>query len=404
MFDLKSFRWCLKPVLVIWSIITLLSFVHSSVSAQAVNAEKRELLYPAGLTNKEVLEGWIGLFDGESAFGWTEGNSKHWGANLSSGELAADGKLSPPMIRTTAQFDDFHLKMEYKVEADANASVFIRTSPNPRAGRKDCYPIKVSDGTLFKEKPKAGVWHRLSVVAVGQQIQLAVDGVKVLDPPPSDLGRGYIGLRADVGKVSFRNIKLKPIVNKNLLADKELSGWSADRSENSKFEVNVNGELQVTGGRGQLESKDQFADFVLSLQCKTNAVGLNSGIFFRCIPGDFMNGYESQIQNVFEDGDRSKPADCGTGGIFRRVNARRVNADDQAWFAKTIIATGPRVGVWVNGFQVTDWVDRRKPDDNPRRGLRLKAGTIAIQGHDPTTDILFREISVRELWPRRLGK
>ena len=114
-----------------------------------------------------------------------------------------------------------------------------------------------------------------------------------------------------------------------------------------------------------------------------------------------MNGYESQIQNKFQDNDRTKPADCGTGGIFRRTQARIVNANDKEWFAKTIIATGPHVSVWVNGYQVTDWTDKRKPNDNPRKGLRLKKGTIIFQGHDPTTDILLKNIKAKEITARR---
>jgi hypothetical protein len=137
------------------------------------------------------------------------------------------------------------------------------------------------------------------------------------------------------------------------------------------------------------------------MKCKTNAAGLNSGVFFRCIPGEIMNGYESQIQNEFKDGDRSKPVDCGTGGIFRRTQARIVNANDNEWFSKTIIAQGPRIAVWVNGNQVTDWSDQRKPDKNPRRGRRLEAGTIIFQGHDPTTDILLKDIAGRETVARK---
>ena len=136
----------------------------------------------------------------------------------------------------------------------------------------------------------------------------------------------------------------------------------------------------------------QYGDFVLQLECISHAPGLNSGIFFRCIPGEEMNGYESQIHNGFKNGDRNQPVDCGTGGIFRRVNARRVVADDFEWFHKTIIADGPHVAVWVNGYQVTDWTDTRPADPNPRKGLRLEPGTIMIQGHDPTTNLSFRHL------------
>ena len=128
---------------------------------------------------------------------------------------------------------------------------------------------------------------------------------------------------------------------------------------------------------------------------------LNSGVFFRCIPGEEMNGYESQIQNGFRAGEIEPPLHPRSGAIFRRKNARRLIGSDFEWLSKTIIAEGPHIAVWVNGYQVTDWVDRRKPDKNPRRGLRTEAGTIMIQGHDPTTELSFRSIRIAEMKPRR---
>ncbi len=113
-----------------------------------------------------------------------------------------------------------------------------------------------------------------------------------------------------------------------------------------------------------------------------------------------MMGYESQIHNGYLDGDRSKPADYGTGGIFRRKKAIRVVANDNSWFHQTIIAEGPHMATWVNGRQVCDWTDQRKPNENPRRGVRLEPGTIMIQGHDPTTDISFRRLSAGEITKR----
>ena len=59
--------------------------------------------------------------------------------------------------------------------------------------------------------------------------------------------------------------------------------------------------------------------------------------------------------------------------------------------------TGLHMAVWVNGYQVSDWTDRRAPAENPRKGLRLKAGTIILQGHDPTTDFMFRNLRMAEL-------
>ena len=72
-------------------------------------------------------------------------------------------------------------------------------------------------------------------------------------------------------------------------------------------------------------------------------------------------------------------------------------ADDMKWFTKTLVVDGPHFASWVNGYQVTDFIDKRPEKENARQGLRLGAGTIAIQGHDPTSDFLFRKISALEL-------
>jgi hypothetical protein len=174
---------------------------------------------------------------------------------------------------------------------------------------------------------------------------------------------------------------------------RDTTGWRTHPEMQGEFTVE-NGELRVRGGSGQLETTTSYQDFVLQLEGKTNADNLNSGIFFRCIPEDRMMGYESQIHNGFAGGDRSRPTDFGTGGIFRRQPARRVVANDHQWFRKTIIATDNHFAVWVNGYQVSDWTDPRAAHANPRQGSRREAGTIIIQAHDPTTDLSFRGLRI----------
>ena len=63
----------------------------------------------------------------------------------------------------------------------------------------------------------------------------------------------------------------------------------------------------------------------------------------------------------------------------------------------TILAEGKHLGVWVNGLMVTDWTDNRPLKENPREGCRLEKGAISLQGHDPTTDLSFRNIRIAEL-------
>ena len=76
----------------------------------------------------------------------------------------------------------------------------------------------------------------------------------------------------------------------------------------------------VRNWQGRAETAGHYADFTLQLEAFVNGRRLNSANFC-CIPGEFQNGYESQIHNGYQEGDRTRPTDCGTGGIFRRQNA-----------------------------------------------------------------------------------
>ena len=157
----------------------------------------------------------------------------------------------------------------------------------------------------------------------------------------------------------------------------------------------------MKNGHGQLESEPRFADFVLQLEVFSNGKHLNSGIFFRSIPGEFWQGYESQIHNGYKDDDRTKPIDCGTGGIYRRQNARKVVADDFEWFPKTLVVSRQphgRLGQRLPGERLDRHARRRTT--TRARACGLAAGTLMIQGHDPTTDLSFRKLRAAEMPPR----
>jgi hypothetical protein len=244
-------------------------------------------------------------------------------------------------------------------------------------------------------------WRSYEVTAQGGKFLIKIDGQVVLDyTDPKPVGRGYIGLQLNMGQVEFRNIKLKPLELKPVFNGKDLAGWKVFPGKTSVYSVTPEGYLNVKNGNGQIETQGQYADFVLQLDIISNGKHLNSGIFFRSIPGEFWNGYESQIRNEYSDGDRNKPVDFGTGAIYRRQAARKVVADDFSWFTKTLVVSGDHMSVWVNGYQVTDFTDTRPPHDNPRNGLRREKGSILIQGHDPTTDLSFRNIRIAEI-PQR---
>ena len=369
---------------------------------------------PAGLlSEKELDDGWIALFDGHSLFGWTPNTDADW--RVENGTIVVESGM-PGLLCTTSQFSDYVLKCDFRAPASTNSGIFLHTPMKPMDPAKDCYELNIAPPdnpfptcSLVKRIKASGNfvsedWQTFEVTIVGGSVKVAINGQQVVDyTDPQPLRRGHIGLQLNQGRVAFRNIKLKPLTVSNLFNGNNFVEWNVYPKMASKFTVTPEGWINVKNGRGQLETKKSFGDFALQLECISHAKNLNSGVFFRCIPGEEMNGYECQIHNGTKDGDRSKPLDCGTGGIFRRQDARKVVANDLEWFHMTLIAERNHMAAWVNGYQVSDWTDGRKPSPNPRLGRRDEPGTLMLQGHDPTTNLSFRNLRIAE-FAKRAGQ
>lgn len=365
------------------------------------------------LTAEEVADGWIELFDGETLFGWTPNSDVNW--SVAEGCITADKGTKPGLLLTSVPFADFELRCDFWLAKGGNSGVFLRTPKQPTDPGVDCYELNICDthpqgfntGSFVKrQKPTKEIsgeeaWKTFHVRAEGPRVVVKLDGDEVLDftdETDQPLQSGYIGLQMNSGRIKFRNVFVKPLGLKDLFNGQDLTGWREVPGSKSKFEV-VDGAIHVTNGQGYWETESTFANFVLQAQVKTNGEVLNSGIFFRGLPGKegAYPGYEFQIHNGIQDGDRTRPADFGTGAIFRRQPARFVVSNDREWTTLTLIAHGPTFATWVNGIPITVWTDERKPAENPREGLRLDAGHISLQGHDPTTDLEFRALRAVEL-------
>ncbi|WP_425618467.1 DUF1080 domain-containing protein [Anatilimnocola sp. NA78] len=366
---------------------------------------------PALLSPDELKDGWIALFDGSSLFGWHAHSKADW--KVHDGAIVVGGG-EKGLLCTHVQFADYELKVDFRAAKGTNSGVFLRTSPVIDGMSDDlttkCYELNIAPpsnpfptGSFVKRKKADEVaektdWQSFHVTLVGGKAKVDLNGKTVLEyDDEKPIGRGYIGLQFNEGQVEFKNIKVKPLGLASLANGKDLTGWKDVAGSKSKFTMTAAGEINVKDGRGSLESEATFGDFVAQWECISNAKELNSGIFFRCIPGEVTNGYECQIHNGYKDGDRTKPKDFGTGGIYKRIPARMVVSNDNEWFHQTLIADGANIECWVNGYPVTAWTDERKADSNPRNGLRTEAGTLQIQGHDPTTDLSFRNLRAVEL-------
>ena len=364
-------------------LLAALSLVLLPALVPADEKKKEEKPAANTLTKEEAQKGWLLLFDGETTFGWKiDGEAK-----VEDGALVLGGKKKTT-AEPTARFRLELIEFVPRMEGDERPAivgrgwdVMVGGKEKVRGGKTSMGPIDPGDGPLFRITVPAG------------------------------------------SKLYLRDVKGLPALETKLFDGKSLDGWKAykgdKKREKSKFSVTKDGWLNVKDGPGDLQTEKKYDDFVLQLECISNGKHLNSGIFFRSLPGEYQQGYEAQIRNEFKDTASQKyvveeydaktnkltgkkevmsPAvDYGTGAIYRRVPARKQVAKDGEWFTMTVVARGRHLATWVNGVQQVDWTDNRPEGKNARVGYYGDAGCISIQGHDPTTDLSFRNIRISTL-------
>jgi hypothetical protein len=364
------------------------------------------------LTTKEAAEGWILLFDGETLFGWNQEGGAKW--SVAEGALKAEGESG--YLRSHSAFADYVLKLDYRAPAEENSGVFLRSA---REGQPHVtgYELQIygkhpqfPTGSLVNHikakavSPAPDRWHTFEVTAQGDRFIVKLDGNTVLDGRDSKSRIGHIGLQYNKDKkIEFRNVKLKPLGLAPIFNGKDLTGWKiieAPKPREQPVWTVKDRAIHVEKGPGQLETEGTWDDFILQMDIRTNPKDANhhpnSGVFFRGDPNGYWSGYESQIRNEFK-GDRTQPVDWGTGAVYNRQATRKVVPNDGEYFTKTIVARGRHIGIWVNGYPVTSWEDDRPEGMNARKEARLRAGTLSLQAHDPTTNLDFRNIRLASL-------
>jgi len=167
-----------------------------------------------------------------------------------------------------------------------------------------------------------------------------------------------------------------------------LNGWQA--SENPGTFSVANGEIVVHGPRAHLfyegpVMNHDFRDFELKADVMTKP-GANSGIFVRTTfqPTGFPSkGYEVQVNNSQSDWRR-------TGSLYAVRDVREAGKDNE-WFTMRTVVRGRRVQIFVGDKQTVDYTE---PDTS---ATRLTGNTIALQGHDPGSEVHYKNIMIRPL-------
>jgi hypothetical protein len=173
-----------------------------------------------------------------------------------------------------------------------------------------------------------------------------------------------------------------------------LNGWKVGENAGT-FSVK-NGQIVVHGPTAHLFydgdfKNHEFKNFELKVEVMTYP-GANSGIYFHTRfqeSGWPKKGFEVQVNNSHTDWKR-------TGSLYDVVNIKEVYVKDMEWFTEYIRVNGKNVVIKINDKTVVDYTE---PDDlKPlpgELGHFLSSGTFALQGHDPNSEVHFKNIMVR---------
>ena len=182
----------------------------------------------------------------------------------------------------------------------------------------------------------------------------------------------------------------------SLFDGRSLDGWRASDAPGT-FSVR-DGAIVVHGPRSHLfyvgpVGAHDFRDFELELEIKTfpNA---NSGVYFHTRwqeKGWPEVGYEVQVNNSHADTSR-------TGGLWGVRDFREVVVPDGRWFTLAIRVVGKRVVTRIDGRVIVDYTEEANPVRSAPLAKRLIAnGTFALQGHDPGSQVHYRNIRLRQV-------
>jgi hypothetical protein len=183
-----------------------------------------------------------------------------------------------------------------------------------------------------------------------------------------------------------------------LFNGKDLTGWKPSNDHPDTFKV-VEGAIVAHGPVCHLYydgpiNGAKFKNFEWKCEILTKP-GSNSGMYFhtKYQPDGFPHtGIEAQVNNSHGDPRR-------TGGLYRLKDIMNDSpAKDNEWFTQSVIVKGRHIVVKINDKVVNDYTQPKDLKREPGwEGNVIGSGTFALQGHDPGSEVHFRNIMVRPL-------
>src|SRR5262245_28302718 len=222
--------------------LRLLAACAMLVAASPAFAEDKPK--PNTLTPKEIADGWILLFDGETTFGWKIDGA----AEVKDGQLVL-GKGKKTFAYPTTRFGD-----KYQVDLTVLGKARVHLAPG----------ICVVDTTAAVRKNLPCDIH---FKMLGKDYSYVADEnvskrEETKEPRPELAHAPFVIETDGTSEVAVSNVKVGQNATTPLFGGKSLDGWKVNAADPkrmaSKFELTKDGELSVKNGPGDLVTEQEF--------------------------------------------------------------------------------------------------------------------------------------------------
>jgi hypothetical protein len=179
------------------------------------------------LTSREIRNGWVLLFDGQSTQGWKSANGREFpetGWKIENGVISVDpSRGRGPDIITESEYSDFELSLEFMLEKGSNSGIKYFIFKNSSLGLEfqilddNNHPDASqgingnrTQGSLYdlmppsknkKDKPP-GEWNHAKIISRGMKVEHWLNGKKILT-----FERGGEEFLIAVSRSKFRDVE-----------------------------------------------------------------------------------------------------------------------------------------------------------------------------------------------------
>jgi hypothetical protein len=216
---------------------------------------------PNTLTDAEKKAGWKLLFNGADFTGWRNFKSQSIkpGWEVKENLLVCEDPHNAGDLVTSEKFDSFEFQLDYNISVGGNSGIMYHVTEEGNAAWATGPEVQLEDNKEAKDPQRcgwlyalyqpptdektgkvldatkaAGEWNTIRLVITPTKCEHYINGVKYFEyvigsddfnarvakskfgkmPLFAKASSGFLALQGDHGKISFRNIKVRPIATK----------------------------------------------------------------------------------------------------------------------------------------------------------------------------------------------